>query len=457
MKRSNINSQQRKEDVDNDDDDNEENQQGTFNKASEEELKNRKIIKIKRKIPGSTEDIQAPKIISNPFASLGNSFLINPSATISIPSSITANSSNNVISTDNIRTNDEFTIRIKKLNESFSKWMDKQINENSYSLWIDAARDYIKYANEIVEKYGKTVHTNQSISITQPDKTKSSNTLNDIKSNFSFSNKEILNTPQEKSVIPSFPSFTLPKQSDTKAASEVSSKPSFQFSLSSSNSVNPANPTINFSGFKATTDDKVLPQSNESSLPKGGFQFPPFSSQPSTTFQGFGQLPSLPKLGQPLSFPSLSTSLSSNNNPNGNDDEDGEGEPILEPEKAIRNKDDNDVILYESNSKILKFDKKATEWKDMGKGTFRITKTVDTGKHRMLMRSLTGKIMFNASFYYSMKFDKIKGGIKFNAFVVDEQSKDSTPELQMFIVKVKESEISKLYDKLVESAATVTK
>jgi RanBP1 domain len=129
----------------------------------------------------------------------------------------------------------------------------------------------------------------------------------------------------------------------------------------------------------------------------------------------------------------------------GGEDGDDEGEPILEPEKVYRNPEDKDEKLIECDSKMHRFDtSKAAgsskgEWVEYGKGVFSITKCAETGKKRMLVRNLVGKIIFNASFYKGMKVDKTpKGQFSFGAVV------DSSGTLKSFLLKVGEANREKV-------------
>lgn len=45
-----------------------------------------------------------------------------------------------------------------------------------------------------------------------------------------------------------------------------------------------------------------------------------------------------------------------------------EGEPILAPEKVLRNEADKDVILVDVNCKLFVYNKEEKEWRDLGKG-----------------------------------------------------------------------------------------
>ena len=126
---------------------------------------------------------------------------------------------------------------------------------------------------------------------------------------------------------------------------------------------------------------------------------------------------------------------------------------MLEPEKVHRNPDDKDEKLVECVAKLWRFDASKElqgtskgEWVDIGKGTFSITRCTESGKQRMLVRNLVGKIIFNAAFYSGMKVDKTpKGQLSFGAVV------DTSGTLKNFLLKVNESNIDNVL-KLMRSA-----
>lgn len=66
-----------------------------------------------------------------------------------------------------------------------------------------------------------------------------------------------------------------------------------------------------------------------------------------------------------------------------------------------------------------------------------------------------GRITLNASFYPSMKIEKVKGGLRFAAFVaVEEKGKPTTTVLKQFLLKLKEAEIDRVkieLDKVISS------
>ncbi len=146
----------------------------------------------------------------------------------------------------------------------------------------------------------------------------------------------------------------------------------------------------------------------------------------------------------------------------GGEDGDDEGEPILEPEKVLRNDADTDDILLEVPCKLFGFSKDSNEWKDTGKGSFRVTRNIDTNKQRMLVRNPIGKLTFNAGFYKGMKIEMVKGGLRFSAFVAADEavvggsSGPGKVELKNFMIKLKDADIANAMANLEAGVASCT-
>jgi len=128
--------------------------------------------------------------------------------------------------------------------------------------------------------------------------------------------------------------------------------------------------------------------------------------------------------------------------------EGGEDEPILAVEKAIRGENDKDEILHEVECKLQIFKSPddlpsaPKEWKDLVKGTLRLTRDPETRKQRLLVRNIVGRILFNAAIYKGMKIIKSKKFIQFVA-VVDPKlwSPDSKRRNRSTIIRVKSQSI----------------
>ena len=135
---------------------------------------------------------------------------------------------------------------------------------------------------------------------------------------------------------------------------------------------------------------------------------------------------------------------------------DDEGEPILAPEKVLRNENDRDIILHEATAKLFSFNSEDKEWRDTGKGTFRLTEDPDTHKRRMVMRGGTGKLTLNAAFFKGFKVERAKGGLKFSAFVAKAEGSVGSAggtEFKAFLLKLKDADADKVKQLMEQSAA----
>jgi hypothetical protein len=171
-------------------------------------------------------------------------------------------------------------------------------------------------------------------------------------------------------------------------------------------------------------------------------------------------VPSIGGFSVPSAGPLNAFQTSSNNaivNVNGDGDDD-EGEPILEPEKVHRNADDTDEILHEVKCKLFSYSKEDNEWKDIGLGSFRITKDASEGgtnkKKRMLVRNPIGKITLNASFFSKMKIERVKKGLRFSVVVAVESSKPNTTEvrteLRSYMLQLSSGDVQATLNKMEE-------
>jgi hypothetical protein len=162
-----------------------------------------------------------------------------------------------------------------------------------------------------------------------------------------------------------------------------------------------------------------------------GFTIPSFSAPPSAaTFPG---------------IPNFSAAFSATpaKSDGADEEEDDEPEPIMEPEKVERNPDDKDEILHDVDCKLFRFAKETNEWKDVGRGSFKVTRDPDSGKTRILVRNTLGKITLNAAFYKGINFKKTgKAGIQFAAVTGDNM------QLQSLLVKVKPADLDETFKQL---------
>jgi len=143
------------------------------------------------------------------------------------------------------------------------------------------------------------------------------------------------------------------------------------------------------------------------------------------------------------------------------EDED-EGEPMLEPEKIEKNPDDKDEMVLRVACKLYRFDLDETgaqEWKDMGKGTFSITRNPETKSQRILVRNPMGTVIVNSNFFKTQKFEKKvnpkgKCSLDFTAIVAETEKIGDGPEtrvvvkLRRFLANIGPQDIQNTLDKL---------
>ena len=474
-KRSNDNAQLSKEEVEDLDD--ESTEVGHWEKASEDELKSRKILKIKRP---SDSNIKS----SNPFTALGNAFMtatsainpfkgltaLAPAPAVSSSSSSSSSSSNNAhngfltsiptpssllntstinskvqqtsntfatnlqsnsfISNPTLASNtltkpnsigidsneSEYKKKMTRLNQSLIQWMDQQLSDNPISIWKDSLKGYITYAKSTNEKYGEKDKVQTFNSAIQSSKPIVNNHMN----------VTIAPTPAPAPVPAPMFAFSAPVtapapvSAPVSAPSTVSAPISFQFGGNTS------------STFAAAPVSNIF----TTAPPAGSNPFAainPFTNPSSSgnvfaktlaTSTPFGSIQGASSSG----FPSKVEQV--------NEDEDDEAEPLLEPEQILKNEQDTDEILHDVQCKAYRYSIEDKEWKDMGKGSFRVTRDPITKKQRILIRNTMGRITFNAGFFKAMEFKNSGKGIRFSAVV------DATG-LKNFNVKFKTEDIPK--------------
>mmetsp|Transcript_129302 Transcript_129302/g.253230 ORF Transcript_129302/g.253230 Transcript_129302/m.253230 type:complete len:481 (+) Transcript_129302:55-1497(+) len=480
MKRGNVNGQMSREDVEALDENNSENSEnegmGTFKRASAEVLAARRIVKTKRGGSTSTSAASAlgasvaqelkPAAIANPFMFGGSGAPVMP-----------------VRPTVPVVEESEQSKKIRKLNESFFKWASKQIETHPLSIWKDGVQDYINHYKSIEEKY-----SGSSQSKATPSALKSSPspaTTGAPKPDLPFGAAPASSEGSKPFAGFSFaPSASAPpvaaSAATTAAAPAAKASPfaGFSFAAAAAPAAAPVAPPATItaapasapfgSGFgdvsKSMTSN-APPSSFSSKFSFGSAAPVPAPAPSSSSFGGFGSGATV-GFGGFGGFGATSTSAPAADggvaeaNEEGGDDE---GEPILEPEKVLRNENDTDEILHEVPCKLYSFNSADKEWKDTGKGTFRITRDATSKKQRMLVRNQVGRINFNAGFYKTMKIEKVQKRLKFAAFVaVEEPSPNSEgkttvrTEMKNFMIQLKPEDLDATQKKLeaaVESCA----
>jgi hypothetical protein len=305
--------------------------------------------------------------------------------------------------------------KIERLNNSFVSWLEKQSVAHPLSIWSGGLQDYLNYAKKISEEAPAPLS----------DATQSSNQSN------------LSNTVTDSSETKKLESFSLPKQPPTAVPTTVEAPKPFSFVTKPLGSVGAPSSTGFSFGPKPTA-----PPSTNGATNLGGFS-------------GFGTNSTSMATPQFGSFGGAANSFSKpkvvveglggggGGGGGGGDDEGGEGDgeevQQLEPVEILRNEKDTDEILFEIATKLFRFDKGSGEWKDIGKGTLRVTRdtTQPSAKKRILIRNNMGKISLNANIFKGMGVKQSgKNGIQF--FVPDE-----TSTIHLYLIKVKPEDLER--------------
>ena len=297
--------------------------------------------------------------------------------------------------------------KLRRLNSAFLSWLERQTQVNPLAVWKAGVVDYIKYASALRETLDKA----------------------------KLSEESSIGVASSKAV----PAVLLPVKPFESAPPTTSAMPSFTSKIEPQ----PQAPFAGFSGSSTLPQFPAFGAAASASLPKPAFSFPAFAPAAPTAQTGglTFSIPPLPK--GPLSSFGAAPSL-----PREEEDEEGEEEPILEPEKVSRNPEDRDEILHEVPCKLFRYAKETSEWKDAGKGSFRVTRDPETRKTRMLIRNTLGKVALNSSFYKGMAFQQAgNAAIRFAAVAGDDG------KLQSLMLKLKPTDVTKTLEMLTAQVA----
>jgi len=392
--------------------------------------------------------------------------------------------------------NSEKAKKVKKLNESFLKWASKQIETHPLSIWKEGVKDYIKHYKGIEEKYGAETSSSTvseqpaavapavtappAVSFAAPSATKSSPFAD-----FSFGAKPAAAVPvvaAKPAAAPAaaaspFSNFAFPAAPPAvapaaKPAAPLPTPAAFTGFGGAASAAAPAKlgdfkfgaaPAAPAAGGFGSTISFGAPApaaaANKDSATASFLNS--FASTAPPAFGGFGA-PAV------AGGTTVTPALTGGPFGSGAGEEDGEGgddegEPILEPEKVLRNSNDTDEILHEVPCKLYGYSTADKEWKDTGKGTFRITRDAKTQKQRMLVRNQIGRINFNAAFFAGMKVEQVQKKIKFAAFVTVEDTtmgadgKAAPPRTEMknFMIQLKAEDVDATLKKMQSGIASV--
>eukprot|EP00981_Chlorochromonas_danica_P003171 scaffold633_cov288-Ochromonas_danica.AAC.6 len=435
---------------------------------------------------------------STGFSSVNSTGSLGSSSSLPSIQTISSNGNSTISTTANSGSNEtsEYNRKMKKLNAAFLSWAEKQMKTNVMTIWKEGVKDYLSHQKKLREKYpqeevvmkteesnggggsttsgvlssnkGPTPSTDNLVSATSGSGSGSGGDAKTTTQGFVFGASASTSsgnstTSSAAGVKPAFAFGSTPSSSSANSAAEApkpfafgnSSGNSNAFSFAPTSSAPAVPPALPSTSFFSSTSTTGAPASSFSFTPK---PFAPFSatSAPSSGFSLGNSTPGPHSIGAG-SF-GLGATKSGGEHDNDEGGGDDEGEPILEPEKILRNSDDKDEILLDVPCKLFSYNREDSEWKDLGKGCFRLTMDPSTKKKRMMVRNTLGRITFNANFYKGMKIDRVKGGLRFNAVVaVVKNVKEGTSEteLKSFMVKLKDVDIENVKNELEAAIAAM--
>ena len=398
-------------------------QPGPWKKASDEELAKRKFVRLKRPSAGAAGGAQ-PEVqpaVVNPFS--GFSGLTGAKTAAAPPASASEAPS------------------LNGLNAAFAAWVEHHAQTNPPTTFLAACEDYTTFAKKISPST-RTVPVPAALAAPVPA---------------AAAKPAPAPEPAQAKIVAPAPAKVEPTASVKPMLSITAPAPHssgagapapFSFAAPSSTS---ATTGAAFS-FSAAAAPAAASAAASAAAPAAGGGIPGFSfaaplSLSASNLAAFAPKPAAS--GPASAFPPLSGIFSGGLIPTikpglgpgesaalfgssaagagAGEEDDDEGLPIEEPERVERNKNDKDVILLEKSCKLHRLSAvdggKAgeKEWKDLGKGTLRVTADPDTKKKRILVRNTMGVVILNASFFKGQKFEKTNSkknnSLSFNAVV----------------------------------------
>ena len=443
-----------------------------MSRAPEQEISKRKIVKVRRKernVSASNE----PAVATNSTAFVGFSFNkgASGSGSASGKTSDVSKKSPSLLGNkrDSGKSGGSYSAKMRKLNNAFLSFLQASLQNNNGAMLNVAALEYVQSAEKITMETGggrggngtksigkSSVDSDDVVEVNAPKKTAVD--WNDLNKSKGISSPSKILAKKNPFVIPSKEEYAKQLQEQKKAAVAVA------LPVTNSTDTTTEKPKtsglFSFNKNSALTDTTAPAPAADKPASSGMFNFNKKSSGDGTT-----ETAKPAAAGGMFKFNTGDTKPASTFAPTsstGNvaagaggaaDDDDGGLMPAMPAEKVLKNENDKDEVLYETKCALKRYDTsgdEGPEWKDMGKGQFKVTKDPDTSKFRLLVREPTmGRILLNAGFFKGQKFTKVANKNKFHitfaavvALPPEAQAEGSTTvpeektELRTFLLKV---------------------
>ncbi|KAL3658350.1 hypothetical protein V7S43_016730 [Phytophthora oleae] len=436
-----------------------------FQRASEESIRKRKIVKArvssrppKPTTPAAAGDNGAK---SNPFGGFQGLTATKPAAA-SNPfagfSGLTGTAKPaekaTVASTgSNAATSRSYQQAIEGLNKYFLAFVNGQSQKNPSASWEAAVQDYLSYAGEIANTHAST----KPVAINESKRA----------APFSFGSAPAATAASLPTPAPSSSSFSfggsVAKKTEESAKSPASG---FSFGGTAKKSEEPAK-TSTTGGFSFSASAKKDHAAKSPAKASGGFSFGVsgsslFSSKPSdseaktTPAFSFGALPkpstSSTSATGGFSFGSATAPKSTTPATAAAGDEDEENIGREEATVIIKADSPDDDCTFEADkAKVFEFKKDEKRWADKGVHPLKVLVSKETKTARILVRNQIGKIVLNSALYKGMAVHPHEAKGKKTGVTLSLQVEGG--EMTQFLLKVNASRVDE-FIKALETAAS---
>ncbi|ETO66813.1 hypothetical protein F444_16124 [Phytophthora nicotianae P1976] len=480
-KRRNENGQMRREEYEAADDDvSADSFEIGFQRASDESIRKRKIVKarvgsrppVAKPKAAATEDDAAksnpfggfqgltaakPAASSNPFAGFsGLTGAAKPAAEVTTVAS----------SGSSAAASGSYQQAIEGLNKEFLAFVNSQAQKNPSASWVGAVQDYLKYASEIATKHASTkpVAINET-KLAAPAPFSFGTTPAPAappSSSFSFAAKKA----DEPAKPPATSGFSFGAASKKNDEAAKTSSGGFSFGGSAKKDDEPTKSPAKaatggfsfsgggsslFSSKSSDTEEKTTPAFSFGGLPRPAASAT--SSTPATGGFSFGNL-TAPKSAAPaptggFSFGASAPAATSASTAAAVEDEENIGR---EEATVIIKADspDDDCTFEADKAKIFEFKKDEKRWADKGVHPLKVLVSQETKSARILVRNEIGKIVLNSALYKGMAIRPHEAKGKKTGVTLALQVEGG--EMTQFLLKVNAARVDELI-KALETAA----
>ncbi|KAE9331409.1 hypothetical protein PF008_g15439 [Phytophthora fragariae] len=426
-----------------------------FQRASDDSIRKRKIVKARVRSAAKPKAAAAggdDAAKSNPFGGFQGLTAAKPAAS-SNPFAGFSGLTGAVNVTERETTSGSYQQAMEALNKGFLTFVNGQSQKNPSASWVAAVQDYLKYADEIATKHATT----KPVAINEPKST--------TPAPFSFgSTPATAASPAPAASSASF-SFGAAKKTDEPAKSPAkSAAPAFSFGAAAKkddeSAKSPAKPAaggFSFGGGSSSLFSAKSSDSEEKAMPAFSFGAPPkaaasTASTPATGGFSFGAPKSTTPASGGFSFGSSAPATSTSASTAAAADEDEENIGREEATVIIKADSPDDDCTFEADkAKIFEFKKDEKRWADKGTHPIKVLVSKNTKSARILVRNEIGKIVLNSALYKGMAVRPHEAKGKKTGVTLALQVEGG--ELTQFLLKVNAARVDE-FIKALETAAS---